>query len=39
MSDDTEKTNHDIDWKYQNELRKQWLKDNPDAEYEGWMSI
>lgn len=29
----------DIDWAYQNKLREQWLKDNPNAEYEGWMSI
>jgi len=31
--------NTDIDWAYQNELRKQWLKDNPNAKYEGWWSI
>jgi len=30
---------NDIDWEYQNQLREQWLKDNPDAKYEGWMSI
>ena len=30
---------HDIDWEYQNQLREQWLKDNPDATYIGWMSI
>lgn len=30
---------HGIDWKKQNELREQWLKDNPYAEYGGWMSI
>ncbi len=29
----------DVDWVYQNQLREQWLKDNPNAEYEGWMSI
>ncbi len=23
--------NHDIDWVYQNKLREQWLKDNPQA--------
>jgi hypothetical protein len=28
-----------IDWKKQNDLREQWLKDNPDAGYIGWMSI
>jgi hypothetical protein len=30
---------HQINWAYQNELRKQWLIDNPDAQYIGWMSI
>ena len=30
---------HSINWAYQNELRKQWLLDNPDATYGGWMSI
>lgn len=30
---------NDVDWTYQNNLREQWLKDNPDAEYGGWMSI
>lgn len=29
----------DVDWAYQNQLREQWLIDNPQAEYEGWMSI
>lgn len=29
----------DIDWVYQNALRAQWLKDNPDSQYIGWMSI
>jgi len=29
----------DICWPHQNQLREQWLKDNPDAKYEGWMSI
>jgi hypothetical protein len=29
----------DLDWAYQNQLRKKWLEDNPNAEYEGWMSI
>jgi hypothetical protein len=27
------------DWAKQNALRKQWLIDNPDAQYIGWMSI
>jgi len=31
--------NHAIDWAYQNQLRQQWIIDNPEAEYEGWMSI
>ena len=39
QSDKSENRNTDIDWKYQNELRKQWLEDNPNARYEGWMSI
>jgi hypothetical protein len=32
------KTN-EMDWVYQNALRAQWLKDNPQAEYIGWTSI
>lgn len=31
--------NHNLDWAYQNQLRQQWIIDNPEAEYEGWMSI
>ena len=27
------------DWAIQNKLRQEWLAANPDAEYEGWMSI
>ena len=30
---------NDIDWQYQNNLRQQWLLDNPEAEYQGWVSI
>jgi hypothetical protein len=30
---------HNINWAYQNKLREQWLLDNPDAQYIGWMSI
>ena len=30
---------HDINWEYQNQLREQWLKDNPEAKYIGWTSI
>ena len=29
----------DINWRYQNKLREQWLIDNPDAKYLGWVSI
>lgn len=29
----------DIDWAKQNALREQWLIDNPDSQYIGWMSI
>ena len=29
----------DINWEEQNKMRAQWLQDNPDAQYEGWMSI
>jgi len=27
------------DWAKQNALREQWLIDNPDAQYIGWVSI
>ena len=37
--DKEEIVSNDMDWEYQNKLREQWLKDNPNAEYEGWMSI
>ena len=30
---------NDIDWPAQNKLREQWLIDNPDAKYGGWVSI
>ena len=33
------KESNDLNWKEQNKLRQQWILDNPDAEYEGWMSI
>jgi hypothetical protein len=29
----------DIDWEHQNKLREQWLIDNPEAKYGGWVSI
>jgi len=39
MCDSHDQRTHEINWEYQNQLRKQWLVDNPEAEYEGWMSI
>ena len=39
MCADHDERTHEMNWTYQNELRKQWLLDNPNAEYEGWMSI
>jgi len=39
MCDSHDQGEHEIDWVYQNQLRKQWLLDNPDAGYIGWMSI
>jgi hypothetical protein len=29
----------DIDWEWQNALRAEWLANNPDAQYLGWVSI
>ena len=37
--DKKEIDSNEIDWQYQNKLRQQWLMDNPEAEYQGWMSI
>ena len=39
MCDSHDQRTHEINWAYQNQLRGQWLLDNPEAEYEGWMSI
>ena len=39
MCADHDEGTHEINWIYQNQLREQWLLDNPDAQYEGWMSI
>jgi hypothetical protein len=39
MCADHDEMTHQINWAYQTELRKQWLLDNPDAQYIGWMSI
>lgn len=30
---------HEVDWVHQNQLKAQWHVDNPNAKYEGWMSI
>lgn len=30
---------HNVDWEKQNILKEIWHKENPDAKYEGWMSI
>jgi predicted amidophosphoribosyltransferase len=30
---------NEVDWVHQNKLKEQWHKDNPNAQYEGWMSI
>jgi hypothetical protein len=27
------------DWALQNKLREEWLANNPDAQYLGWVSI
>jgi hypothetical protein len=37
--DKKEIDSNEIDWEHQNKLRQQWLMDNPEAEYQGWMSI
>ena len=29
----------DVDWAKQNQLRDQWLVENPGADYPGWTSI
>ena len=39
MCDSHDKGEHEMNWIYQNKLREQWIIDNPNAEYEGWMSI
>ena len=37
--DSTIMADSDIDWAMQNQLRREWLANNPDAEYPGWLSI
>ena len=32
-------TSSNTNWEEQNKMREQWLLDNPDAGYIGWMSI
>jgi hypothetical protein len=39
MCADHDEGTHEINWAYQNQLRAQWLLGNPNAQYEGWMSI
>ena len=39
MCDSHDQGEHEMNWTYQNQLREQWIIDNPYAEYEGWMSI
>jgi hypothetical protein len=39
MCDSHDQGEHEMNWIYQNQLREQWITNNPDAEYEGWMSI
>jgi len=36
---DCECESRNICWPEQNKLRDKWLADNPDSEYQGWMSI
>ena len=35
----TASKDNNINWEEQNKMREQWLRDNPDAGYIGWMSI
>jgi hypothetical protein len=35
----TSSQSNSTNWEEQNKLRQQWIQDNPNAEYEGWMSI
>ena len=30
---------HEINWYKQTKLKEKWHEENPNAEYEGWMSI
>ena len=32
-------SDNNVDWALQNKLREEWLANNPNAEYQGWMSI
>jgi hypothetical protein len=38
MSDSND-NNNDIDWALQNKLHEEYLANNPDAKYLGWVSI
>ena len=33
------KPSHRLDWQLQNKLKRKWLKENPNARYQGWWSI
>ena len=33
------KPTHEVDWKKQAELQRQWKIDNPNAKSDGWWSI
>lgn len=37
--EDNSKQSSDINWAEQNRLNAEWLKNNPDASYGGWVSI
>jgi hypothetical protein len=30
---------HTLNWANQNRLRKEWLEQNPEVEFQGWTSI
>jgi len=32
-------SDNNVDWALQNKLREEWLANNPNAEYQGWVSI
>lgn len=36
---DCGKVTHEVDWKEQNQLMREWKEANPNAKSEGWWSI